>query len=185
MDDRSFDNMVRDFAAATWTRRSLALVVSGVALSLASLDSETEAAQRHQGGRRKSRKPNKGKRGSSGKGRGGSKPQYGRPGDCERPESCSADPATGNPGYVCSDGLCSCGGICCSKGYACFVEPTTPGREVCCFIDGDNSPLPEDEKLVACPGELFDPNTCCERQLCLPDGSCSALTLGRYRRNPR
>jgi hypothetical protein len=92
---------------------------------------------------------------------------------------------TGNPGSVCADGRCSCGGICCDKGYACFVERSTPGREVCCYEDSNQVPPSEKEDLIVCPGERSDPDVCCESNLCNEDGTCSYLLFGRYRRNPR
>lgn len=181
MDEHSFDKLVRDLAATAQSRRALTLATVGLMVSLAApFAGETDAARRRQGTRNKNRKSGKGKRGSSGHGKHG-----GSQNDCGQPEACPVDPATRDPGFPCPDGQCSCGGTCCEKGYACFVEKTTPGREVCCFIDGDNSPLPEDAKLVSCPGELFDAQVCCEREHCHEDGSCSGFTLGRYRRNPR
>lgn len=184
MDDRSFDNLVRDLAAS---RRSFALATVGLALSLASrLPDDTEAARRRQGGRRKTRKPGHGKQGASGKGpAAGQKPHDGRDGDCEGPDSCPRDPESGRPGFRCPDGLCSCGGTCCAKGFACFVEESFPGREICCFVDGDQSPPPTDANYVVCPGDKRDPNVCCESDHCQVDGTCPTLTLGRYRRNPR
>jgi len=174
VDDRSFDNLVRDLAASVQSRRTVALTAVGLGLSLISSLAGADAAPRRQGKRRKNGKPGKGK-----------KPNGSHPGDCDTPETCPRDPETGKPGFLCPDGLCSCGGTCCEKGYACFVEKTTPGREVCCYIDSNQIPPPGDAKLISCPGERFDPESCCERDLCLSDGTCAGLTLGRYRRNPR
>lgn len=186
MDDRSFDILARNLATSVRSRRSLALTAAGLALSLAApLASETHAARRRGARRKQTGKAGNGKQGSSNKGSIGEKPVDDRGDGCDRPSDCPRDPETGRPGFLCSDGLCSCGGLCCEKGYACFVENSSPGREVCCYIDGDQTPLPEDAKLVACPGEFFDPNICCERDHCKDDGTCSHLTLGRYRRNPR
>lgn len=182
MDDRSFDNLVRDLSASILSRRSLALALAGLTLSLLEpLAPDSEAARPRQGRRRKTRKSGDARQGASG-GKGGKKPSGGHQGDCD---DCPRDPYTGQVGYLCSDGQCSCGGTCCEKGYACFVETGTPDREVCCFIDGNNSDLPDDAKLVSCPGPLFSPETCCDLNLCNADGTCSGLTLGRYRRNPR
>ncbi len=175
MDERSFDNLVRELAASVQSRRTLALSAVGLGLSLISPPvGEADAGPRRQGKRQKNGKPDKGK-----------KPHGGHKGDCEQPSNCPRDPETGRPGKLCADGLCSCGGTCCKKGYACFVENTMPGREVCCYIDSNQVPPPGDVKLLSCPGELFSPETCCEREHCQPDGTCSGLTLGRYRRNPR
>jgi hypothetical protein len=187
VDDRSFDNLVRELAASVQSRRALSVAAVGLGLSLIPpLASDTEAARRRQGKRKKGGKSGKGKRGSSGKGAGGGKkPHDGHGADCGQLDTCPRDPETGKPGFVCPDGQCSCGGQCCDKGYACFVENSTPGREVCCYIDGDQSPLPEDAKLVSCPGDLFDPQLCCELEHCQPNGTCSNLMIGRYRRNPR
>lgn len=181
VDDRSFDNLVRELAISVKSRRTVALATVGLALSLgAPLAQDVEAARRRRGQRKKTGKAGSGKKGSPGKG-----PHGGHQGDCGQPDTCTRDPETGQPGFLCPDGLCSCGGSCCEKGYACFVERSTPGREVCCYVDGDQTPLPEGAELVSCPGELFDPEICCERAHCQPDGSCSGLLFGRYRRNPR
>ena len=187
MDESSFDNVVRQFAVKVRSRRALATAALGFGLSLLEpLSGTADAARRRQAGRKKRRKPGKGNRGGAGKGSGSGKTQHGgHGGGCETPEACPIDPQTGKPGFPCPDGSCSCGGACCEKGYACFVENSTPAVEVCCFIDGDQSPLPDDAKLVSCPGPLFSDQTCCERQLCHEDGSCSSILLGRYRRNPR
>jgi hypothetical protein len=187
VDEGAFDNLVRGLAASVQSRRSLAMAAVGLGLSiLAPFAGETEAARRRQDGRKKRRKSGKGNRGASGKGSGGGKkPHGGHEGDCGSSETCPVDPQTGKPGTLCRDGQCTCGGNCCEKGFACFVEKTTPGKEVCCYIDEDQSSLPEKVQLVACPGEFFDPNVCCDRNLCQVDGTCSGLTLGRYRRNPR
>ncbi len=187
VDEGSFDNLVRGLAASVQSRRTLATAVVGLGLSLlAPRPGETDAARRRQARRRKRRKSGKGNKGASGKGPGGgNKPHGGHKGDCENPEACPVDPQSGKPGFICPDGSCSCGGTCCEKGYACFIEDTTPALEGCCFIDGDQSPLPDDAKLVSCPGSLFSDQTCCDRNLCHDDGTCSALTVGRYRRNPR
>ncbi|MFN8676715.1 MAG: hypothetical protein U0Z70_10110 [Thermomicrobiales bacterium] len=187
VDERSFDNLVRDLAASAQTRRALTMAAVGLALSFtAPLARDADAARRRQARRKKNRKSGQNKQGGSGKGSAGGKGQHrGDQGDCGQPGACTPDPQTGDAGFSCPDGQCSCGGACCEKGYACFLENTTPGREVCCFIDGDNSPLPEDAKLVSCPGELFSSQICCEREHCQEDGSCSGFTLTRYRRNPR
>lgn len=187
MDEGSFDNLVRQIAASVHSRRALAAAAVGAGLSILSpFAGDTEAARRRQAWRSKRRKSGNGKRGGSGKGAGGGKkPHGGNTGDCETPEACPIDPQTREPGFVCPDGSCSCGGVCCEKGYACFIEDTTPALEVCCFIDGDNSELPDEAKLVSCPGPLFSDQTCCDRDLCNEDGTCSGLTVGRYRRNPR
>lgn len=187
MDERSFDNLVRVLAGSAPSRRALAVAGVGLALSIfAPFTGETEAARRRQARRKKNRQAGNGKKGGSGKGSGGGKGQNGgHQGDCGQPTECPRDPATGNPGFLCPNGLCSCGGACCEKGYACFVEDSTPGLEVCCFEDGNQTPIPEKETLVVCQGELSDPNLCCERTHCKEDGTCSYLLLGRYRRNPR
>jgi hypothetical protein len=183
VDDRSFDNLVRDLGAVTQTRRSLVLAAVASALSLTATHSG--AARRRQVQRNKASGTGGGKKSKPGKGEHRKKQEKGPRGGCENQNACPRDPFTGQPGILCADGLCSCGGHCCGKGFACFVENTTPEREVCCFVDGNQSPLPEKVELVACPGEMFDAETCCDLELCLPNGICSALTLGRYRRNPR
>jgi hypothetical protein len=181
VDERSFDNLVRDLAASVQSRRTLALAAVGLALSLAApLAPDTDAARRRQARRKKNRKSGRGEQGGSGKGQ-----QGGDQGDCGQPDECPRDPATGDPGSVCADGRCSCGGTCCDKGYACFVERSTPGREVCCYEDSNQVPPPEKENLIVCPGERSDPDVCCESNLCNDDGTCSYLLFGRYRRNPR
>jgi hypothetical protein len=186
VDERSFDNLVRDLAASAQSRRAVALAATGLVLSLvAPLAAETDAARR-QARRKKNRNSGKGKKGGSGKGSAGGHGQDGgQQGDCRNADDCPRDPATGDPGSLCPNGECSCGGTCCNKGYACFIEDTTPGKEVCCYIDSDQVPPPEKEDLFVCPGERSIPDVCCERDLCNEDGTCSYLTLGRYRRNPR
>jgi hypothetical protein len=192
VDESSFDNLVRELAASVQSRRALAAAIAGLGLSILSpLAGDSEAAPRRQTMRKRRRtrrdlrKSRRADRRSSSKGKGGKKGNGGRDDDNVIPEGCPVDPQTREPGFLCPDGSCSCGGTCCEKGYACFVEVTTPALEVCCFIDGNNSPLPEDAKLVSCPGPLFSDQTCCDSDLCLPDGTCAGLTLGRYRRNPR
>ena len=186
MDERSFDNLVRDLAASAQSRRALGLAAFGLALSLAApLAPDTDAARRRQARREKRRKSGKGNQGGSGKGNSNGKgPQNGHQDDCGEPNTCTRDPKTGESGYTCPDGRCSCGGSCCEKGYACFVERSTPGREVCCF-EGANQVPSEKEDLIVCPGVNSDPNVCCESSLCNDDGTCSYLLFGRYRRNPR
>lgn len=181
MDERSFDNLVRELVASAQSRRALALATVGLAFSLAApLAQDTDAARRRQARRKKKRNAGKGKQGGSGKGQ-----QSGHQGDCGQSGSCTADPQTGDPGFTCPDGSCSCGGTCCDKGFACFVERSTPGREVCCNEDTDQIPPTAKDDLVVCPGEKSDANLCCEWNHCFEDGTCPNLLFGRYRRNPR
>lgn len=187
MDERSFDNLVRDLAASAQTRRALTMAAVGLALSFtAPLARDADAARRRQARRKKNRKSGQNQQGGSGKGSAGGKGQHrGDQGDCGQPGACTPDPQTGDRGFLCPDGRCSCGGSCCIKGFACFVERSTPGREVCCNEDTNQIPPAEKDDLIVCPGEMSDPDVCCERNLCNKDGTCSYLLFGRYRRNPR
>mgnify|MGYP006953702894 CR=1 FL=1 len=175
MDDGSFDNLVRQFAASVQSRRTLALATVGLALSVAApLVDDTEAAARQRGKRGKSRRGGKGKQGGPGKG---------HQGDCGQPKTCPRDPETGNPGYLCPDGLCSCGGACCEKGYACF-SGGEPKQDVCCFDDAGAVEIPEGVEFAVCPGAEEPRDTCCKSNEC-ENGACRSFITGRYRRNPR
>ena len=179
MDERSFDNLVRDLAASAHSRRAVALATVGLALSLAAtLTGETDAARRRRAKREKNRKSGKGKKGGSGKGRHG-----GDQGVCGTPNSCPSDPQTDHPGFTCPDGQCSCGGACCEKGYACFTGGE-PIQEVCCFDDAGAVEIPEGVKFAVCPGAAEPRDTCCKSNEC-DNGECRTFIPGRYRRNPR
>lgn len=179
MDERAFDNLVRELAASAQSRRTLALTGAGLMLSMvAPLASDTDAARRRQARRKKNRKSGKGKQGGSGKGQHG-----GHQGDCGQPDACPRDPATGIPGTVCADGFCSCAGSCCQKGYACFVT-VDQSEEVCCFDDAGAVEIPDGVPFAVCPGATEPRDTCCKANEC-KDGECRSFTPGRYRRNPR
>ena len=184
MDERSFDNLVRNLAPATLSRRALALAAVGLAVSLVEpAVPVTDAARRRKHGRKKSGKAGNGRQAGSGKGSGGKKPQGGHPNDCDHAAVCPRDPKTGIEGFRCPDGLCSCGGACCNKGYACFVG-TEPADEQCCFDDAGASEIPEDAEFAVCPGAAAPRDTCCKSTEC-DNGECKSFTPGRYRRNPR
>jgi hypothetical protein len=178
VDERSFDNLAQDLAASAQSRRAVALATVGLVLSLAAPNAgETEAARRRQARRNKRRKSGRGKQGSSGKGQGGHQ------GDCGQSDECPPDPKTGERGFACPDGLCSCGGGCCAKGYACFVG-SDPTEEVCCFDDEGAAEIPDGVEFAVCPGAAEPRDTCCKSSEC-KEGECHSFTPGRYRRNPR
>ncbi len=185
MDERLFDNLVRNLAASAQSRRALVLASVGVALSLAApIAEDTDAARRRQARRKKNRKAGKGKQGGPGKGQSGGKgPQGAHQGGCRLSDECPRDPKTGNPGCVCPDGLCSCGGTCCNKGYACFTGGE-PKQEVCCFDDAGAVEIPQCVDFAVCPGAEEPRDTCCKSSECV-NGVCKTFTPGRYRRNPR
>ena len=177
MDDRSFDNMVRELAAPAWSRRSLGLAIAGLALSLPMRGSESEAARRHQGGRGR----RKHGRGDKNRNTGNRDKKSGKDGSkSPKPESCPADVFSLEAGRLCDDNNCSCGGICCDKGFACYIDNDLK-IEFCCFDGADRFDLPSDAKYSAC---VADPSVCCcDVESCKPVEH--TISPSRYRRNPR
>ena len=186
MDESSFDNVVRRFAVKVQSRRALATVALGLGLSLLEPLSDTaDAARRRRGGRKRRRKPGKGNRGGAAKGSGSGKTQHGgRGGDCETPNACPIDPQTDKPGFICPDGSCSCGGVCCEKGYACFVDEDLK-LEICCYDDPGATAIPSDADFAVC---ISDRDVCCDVKAC-KEMQCKppepGISPSRYRRNPR
>ncbi len=82
---------------------------------------------------------------------------------------CPVDPATGEPGFCCPGGICSCDGECCSD---CFVNFN--------FRDAAGNPIPDSEFCCerVCAG---DEAMCCDGDDCAPN--CPPPPIGgRYRR---
>lgn len=182
MDDRSFDNLVRNLAAAPRSRRG-ALTLAGlglVSLIATPLADETEAARRRRGGRKKHRRNSRRK--AKVKGKGGSGKQGGR--DCPTPELCPADTFTGASGFRCDDGRCSCGGRCCAADYACFVDDDS-NREICCYDVKGATTFPDDADFAVC---IDNREVCCDIRACL-EHTCfppeQGISPSRYRRTPR
>lgn len=182
MHDRSFDKLVRDFGVSVLSRRSLGLAIPGVALSLLKPQTpDTEAARRRRSHRGK-RKNDSGRKNRNSKdhGQGSGKGSN----DCQKPETCPSDVFSLQAGRVCEDNRCSCGGVCCDKGFACFID-TDMKTELCCFDDPGVPPFPEDTKYAVC---IPDRSVCCTVEDCKA-GTCEppdeTISPSRYRRNPR
>lgn len=178
MDERSFDNLVRDLAASAQSRRALALATVGLALSHAApMTGETDAARRRQAKRKKNR--NKKKDAKKTGGHGGNTSD-----GCEKPGSCPADEFSGKEGFACADNRCSCGGNCCAKGYSCFLDIDLK-QEICCFDDQGVAAIPQGADYAVC---IDDREVCCDIKAC-NEGTCTppehGISPSRYRRNPR
>jgi hypothetical protein len=142
MDRARFDALTRSFAS-TQSRRS----VLGTLLAVALLGHGGESLAKP------GKAVGKGHHNSGGKGHGKGK---GRGHDRDEPcaSKCPDDAVSGEPGFCCKDGACSCGGRCC--GDRCFLEedgsqPPAIVKEFCCT----------GPKLVFCAAEGRAPQ-CCE-----------------------
>lgn len=177
MDDVTFDKLVRVLSSASTRRQALSLAGSGLAAFIGLRDpAEIDARNRNARQRRRRQRA-----------RSGAKGPDGDSGPINPIRGCAPDPATGALGFVCefSEDGCSCGGECCSKGYSCFVlEVGSQLSEFCCYTDTD-SELPEDMKYQICRPD-GDPDRCCPRENCKPDGKCDSPWISsNYRRKWR
>lgn len=184
MEDNAFDSLTKTVLTGVTRRAVLLLAGLGAGVALGAIESPGEAARRGTNRRRKRRR-------KTGPGtRGGSRPAGGnggaKPDDCPRNEACAADRFTGTPGTRCEDGQCSCGGACCGRDNACFVDDVLK-QEICCFDNGstETSQIPKDAAFAVC---IADRDVCCTVAECTGltcSGADQGITPSRYRRNPR
>ncbi|MFT4036950.1 MAG: hypothetical protein QM692_02120 [Thermomicrobiales bacterium] len=184
MEANAFDRLAQTLATGV-TRRSLLLLAGvGAGVAVGAAESAAEAARRGASRRRKRR------RGAKSGNQGGARPAGGnaggKPDDCPKPEACAADRFTGQPGKRCDGGRCSCGGVCCGRDFACFIDDALK-REICCFDNGgtDTTQISKDAAYAVC---IADRDVCCTVDECTSQtcrGTDQGITPSRYRRNPR
>jgi hypothetical protein len=144
MDRERFDQLTR-FFGSTRSRRGAVAAFLSIAVSPTARDAMANPGKAAGKGHHK------------GRGKGHTKPNEGHGHDQDAvvpKEGCPPDAVTDEPGFICKDGTCSCGGKCCQG--QCFLDIGESGvvDEFCCT----------GPKLVFCPQPPSDPNanpTCC------------------------